>query len=156
MPSSSVRRTSVFNPQMVRVTGATIISFRRSMTSSRLSTSTGRRWSGRPNVCRRISLRIDGTRFPRDLFVISRELVAGRGSHAVRSNLMHYLNPGSRPGNRKCKVRRTHSATRSPPGFRRRIARNCLGVLRKARSLSTAAYTSGERAGELPQSICNR
>lgn len=61
MPSSSVRSTSVLSPRMVRVTGATIISFRLSITSSRVSTRTGRRLSGSRKVYQRISPRINGT-----------------------------------------------------------------------------------------------
>jgi hypothetical protein len=62
MPSSSVRSTSVRNPRIVRVTGAahrqTIIPVRWSMTSSRVSTRTGRRLSGSRNVYQRISPRV--------------------------------------------------------------------------------------------------
>ena len=42
-------------PRMVRVAGTTMISFSESMTSVRVSRSTGRRLSGKANVYQRIS-----------------------------------------------------------------------------------------------------
>lgn len=57
MPSSGVRTTSVESPRMVRATGTAIISFKRSMTSSRVRIRTGRRLSGWRNVYQRISPR---------------------------------------------------------------------------------------------------
>ena len=44
------RHASVVSPRMVRVAGTTMISFRRSITSSRVRTKTGQRLSGRRNV----------------------------------------------------------------------------------------------------------
>jgi len=57
IPSSTVKTTSVVNPRMVRVAGATMISFSRSMTSFRVRIKTGRRLSGSRNVYQRISPR---------------------------------------------------------------------------------------------------
>ena len=75
MPSSSVRSTSVRNPRMVRVTGATMISFSRSMTSSRVSSRTGGRLLGRRNVpsdLRPESMeRFPAVGFPRERFVVA-------------------------------------------------------------------------------------
>jgi hypothetical protein len=59
MPSSMVRTTSVVNPRIVRVAGATMISFRRSITPSRVRIRTGRRLSGSRNVYHRISPRLN-------------------------------------------------------------------------------------------------
>ena len=50
MPSSAVRTTSVVRPLIVRVAGATMISFRRSITVFRVRIRTGRRLSGKRNV----------------------------------------------------------------------------------------------------------
>ena len=88
MPSSSVSRTSVSKPRIVRVTGATIISLRWSITSSRVSTRTGRRLSGSRNVYQRISPRINGTHpiRPRPMPAVPvaiRKLVAGRRRRLV-------------------------------------------------------------------------
>jgi len=48
MPSSSVGRISVRNSRMMRVTGATMISFRRSITSFRVSTRNRAAFVGKP------------------------------------------------------------------------------------------------------------
>ena len=55
IPSSVVRTTSVLRPRIVRVTGATMISFRRSITSLRVRIRIGRRLSGTRKVYQRIS-----------------------------------------------------------------------------------------------------
>jgi len=58
IPSSGVNTASEAKPRIVRVAGTTIISFRRSITSSRVRISTGRRLSGARNVYQRISPRL--------------------------------------------------------------------------------------------------
>lgn len=62
IPSPVVKTTSVVNPRIVRVAGTTMISFRRSMTSSRVRIRTGRRLSGSRNVYQRILPRLN--RYP--------------------------------------------------------------------------------------------
>src|SRR5439155_11590399 len=59
MPSSDDRTTSVLSPRIVRVTGATMISFKCSNTSFRVRIKTGRRLSGGRNVYHRISPRLN-------------------------------------------------------------------------------------------------
>jgi hypothetical protein len=59
IPSSGESTTSVDNPRIVRVTGATMTLFKRSTTSSRVRIRTGRRLSGALNVYHRISPRFN-------------------------------------------------------------------------------------------------
>ena len=81
------RALSVLNPRIVRVTGATTISFRLSMTLSRVSTKNRSAFIAKskcvPADHRESTELIPPIRFPCDPLVFARKLVAGRGRQPV-------------------------------------------------------------------------